>query len=149
VDFYWIPQQTIIDEGLPASLVGQNSIDAFHPSHVSMNLTHLVQVDTVPLLPIDIFLELYHIRRVQLLKIDTEGHDVVILRGLYEYLRERGEVLRPEVIIFESNALTAPEDVASVLQLFVEELDYVVRYRGLDTVLARDSGSVHRATSPS
>ena len=140
VDFYWIPYQTIIDEQLPPNIAGLNSINNYHVAHINRNLTHLVQIESVPLLPIDKFLMEQHIRRIKLLKIDTEGHDAIILRGLYEYIKDTGSniLYMPTVIMFENNGLSDGGDVSEVLDLFVGEFNYTLKFSGMDVLISRE-----------
>ena len=62
------------------------------------------------------------------MKIDTEGHDCVILQGFYEC------GVRPDDIHFESNELTPHETVTDTIKLF-ETLGYRTVERGYNTHL--------------
>ena len=68
------------------------------------------------------------------MKVDTEGHDVVILNGLYEYLTKKDKEYYPEQIQFESNEHTSFQKVTEIINLFIE-LGYKLVSRGYDTVL--------------
>jgi hypothetical protein len=63
------------------------------------------------------------------LKIDTEGHDCVILQGLYEYNR-----IFPDDIIFETNELTPYDEVTRVINL-LKTIGYEIVTRDYNTHL--------------
>ena len=65
--------------------------------------------DTVKVVRIKSIIDKYNITALDLLKIDTEGHDCTILN---DYLNTV-EIL-PKVIQFEANVLSDPKEVAKV-----------------------------------
>jgi hypothetical protein len=73
-----------------------------------------------------------HIEGVYYLKIDTEGHDTVILKKFYQEITCNKYL--PHVILFESNILTNKEDVEEIIDLFTKK-GYVLIHRGHDTIL--------------
>lgn len=134
IDIYYIPNEEILKNKLPDWFRGCNTISKYHPLHIKHNVTHLVKTDRVKLLNIDEFLQLEKVRRIKFLKIDTEGHDVVILKGLYEYLKTKEKIYFPLKIKFESNENTPPNDVTHIINLFIS-LGYVLVSRGYDTII--------------
>jgi hypothetical protein len=139
VDFYYIPESTIVKENLPTWLRGTNCIGHHHPTHVYFNLTRFVQIDRVPLLTIEALLTANNVRGIGLLKIDTEGQDAGILYSLYGYLKSKQGDTRyyPKKIIIESNVLSDAGNVAFVIELFCVELGYNVVFSDDDTGLER------------
>ena len=132
-EVYHVPSFMIIENQLPNWMRGCNSINAYHPQHE--NIKHLVEKQTVPLLNISEVFERQHVRKLKTLKIDTEGHDCVILRGLHEYLTTKPGAVNPDNIIFESNELTPEDEVTAVVELF-KGLGYHVIERGYNTHLS-------------
>lgn len=134
IDMYYIPKSKIVANNLQHWFKGCNTIGNYHPLHIKHNVQHLVQIDKVPLVNISEFLESENVRKIKFLKVDTEGHDVVILNGLYEYLTKKDKEYYPEQIQFESNEHTSFQKVTEIINLFIE-LGYKLVSRGYDTVL--------------
>jgi hypothetical protein len=107
-EVYYIPLEVIQEQGLPNWLRGCNSINEPHKTVVSMGLQKYVKVDKVKVERIADVLK--GIKKIDVLKIDTEGHDTVILN---DYL-DTVDVM-PKNIIFESNELSSKEDVMKVV----------------------------------
>ena len=137
IDIYYIPKQVIDENKLPNWFKGCNTIGNYHPLHIQHNVTHLVKVDKVPIVNIDELLKSNNIRNIGFLKIDTEGHDCVILQGLFDYLKHKTIEYFPRRILFESNentpTLTVDETIETALKL-----GYKVASRGYDTELFYD-----------
>lgn len=68
------------------------------------------------------------------LQIDTEGHDVVILDGLFNYLKSKESIYYPKKIKFESNEHSDQNKVTEIIFKSVG-LGYRLLERGYDTVL--------------
>jgi glycosyltransferase involved in cell wall biosynthesis len=134
-DVYYIPSDVISDKGLPNWMRGCNSINTYHKQHEQYK--DLVKIDSVPLLDVAEFYEKYKIKKVKYLKLDTEGHDTVILGGLCDYLKTKTTDFYPSKIRFESNELTSEDDVDDIIGKFVT-IGYHVVSRGYDTVLEFD-----------
>jgi len=88
----------------------------------------------VPLWTIQEFLINYSIYKIRYLQLDTEGHDCVILHGLFDYLDDKPKDYFPEKIQFESNAHTPANDVDKLIQR-ATQVGYIVVSRGHDTIL--------------
>ena len=68
------------------TLKGCNSVNDYHIGHI--NHKHLVTIEKVRVLSLEKFIYQNKIRNIKLLKIDTEGHDVIILQALLLYLEK-------------------------------------------------------------
>ena len=132
-EIYYIPSTVIRTNNLPPWLRGCNSIDNYHAQHHG-NLRNLVKKDVVPLLNFNELLEKYNIKKFKKLKIVTEGHDCVILKGLYEYLKTKDISEFPQDVHFQSNSLTPPETVSQTIKMFLQ-LGYRVMSRNENTHL--------------
>lgn len=126
-DMYYVPSFAIVENRLPDWMRGCNSMDKPHVQHQDPAVKHLVEKQTVPLLNISELLDRYNVRKVKTLKLDTEGHDCVILKGLHEYLNTKEGARPPDNIIFETNELTPHSEVESVIHLFSDRYDVVER----------------------
>lgn len=100
---YYIPFDTIIREKLPLFFRGCNKIGEYHPLHIEFNIQHLVKIEDVDIINIGYFLNKNKIRKIKRLKIDTEGYELNILDGLYEYISNLSDEYHPNEILFESN----------------------------------------------
>jgi hypothetical protein len=89
LSLYYIPLEVIEELHFPAWLRGCNSIGGYHHQHLALNITEFVSVVPIPVVPISEFLQQRGIRGVRLLKIDTEGFDILILDEYIEYLTLR------------------------------------------------------------
>jgi FkbM family methyltransferase len=134
VDIYYIPEDVINERGFYDWFKGCNSINTYHPLHVSYGLTDYVKIDTIPLLTMEDVYDKFNIQTIKHLKIDTEGHDCNILQGLFQYLKAKCVSYYPQVIHFESNEWTPVEVVDQTIAI-AESIGYEVVKRGYDTTL--------------
>lgn len=111
VDVYYVDSNKIMYYNYPNWLRGCNSINNPHPTVTKFcldnNVKDLViveQVETITLF--DLFAE-HNVTEIDFLKIDTEGHDVVIMN----YLLDMENQPTINKIQFESNVLTNPNDL--------------------------------------
>jgi FkbM family methyltransferase len=135
IKIYYIPENVIIENKIPLHYKGCNKIGNFHPLHIKNNLIRFVETCDVELIYIGDFLNEYNVEKVDLLKIDTEGHDVNILNGLYNYLLEKdSDIYFPLKINFESNSNSNQKDVDDILNKFYS-IGYELINRGYDTTI--------------
>lgn len=134
MNIFYIPADVIDRENLPQWFKGCNKIGNYHPLHIKHNVKDFVNVLEVPLLNVDEFMTQYNIKKIKFLKIDTEGHDIVILQGFYEFLVKKGVDYYPSKIQFETNEHAPVEAVDRIVNLF-SSLGYKVIIRGYDTLL--------------
>jgi FkbM family methyltransferase len=134
INIFYIPPDVVDNQKLPKWFKGCNKIGNYHPLHIEHKVEQYVKIDNVPLVNISDFLEQKNIRTIQFLKIDTEGHDVIIMKGLYDYLKDKEDIYYPRKIQFESNEHTSIEKVNSITKLFLS-LGYTLLSSGYDTLL--------------
>lgn len=134
IKIYYIPEDDIVKNNLYSWFKGCNKIGEYHPLHIQHNLTHLVKIEDVPLINIDEFLIQHNIRKIKYLKIDTEGHDYVILNGLFKYLETKTKDYYPQRIQFESNEHISEIDLMNIIYYGIH-IGYTLVSRGLDTIL--------------
>ena len=133
-DVYFIPREKIIEYNLHDWFAGCNTIGNYHPMHIQHNVTEHVSKLTVPMMSLGSFYDLHQIQGCKFLKIDTEGHDIVILDEFANYLKEKGSSYYPKKIQFESNELTLPENVTYIINKFIQ-IGYILESSAYDTVL--------------
>jgi len=116
---YYVPEETIIKYNFPNWVRGCNSINSYHKSVynliiergliikdiiMSYNISKKTLYDTM---------NEYNINGIFYLKIDTEGHDCIILTKFLKDITDN-EML-PHKILFESNSLTDRNDVINII----------------------------------
>ena len=75
---------------------------------------------------INYILDKYNVSGIYFLKIDTEGHDIVILNSFLDNLPNKH--LLPFKILFESNILSKSEDITNIIAR-LESIGYEVKHR--------------------
>lgn len=137
MEIYYVPNDVREKYGLPNWMKGTNKVGAPHPTVMRYLKKHnlpesLMRKQTVPVLSVRKLLSDYKVGSIGLLKIDTEGHDIVILRA-YLKLAQTYPSLRAAKIIFESNALSSRAEVAEMVHE-LEILGYLIETRRQDTI---------------
>lgn len=137
----FVSREDIVKYDLPTWLAGCTRIDDIHPiiqgylNSKQLPLERL-QRERVPMTTLDRLYERFNIGSVGYLKIDTEGHDTVILDGFARDFatcaRDRSRL--PQKIFFESNSNTPTEKLEHTLTLY-QRLGYIVVESGYNTTL--------------
>jgi FkbM family methyltransferase len=113
---FYVHPDDILKYNLPNWVRGCNSIMSPHPSVIKtlqeFNLSHLYRMEEIEVINWDKLIRDYNIVSVDLLKIDTEGHDTTIINDI---LKSKTNIL-PKKIIFETNSLSSLEKVKSTIQ---------------------------------
>lgn len=134
VDAYYIPEDVIEKNNLPSWFKGCNSIYKLHPLHIKHNVQHLCCIEKIKIIPTSQLFYENKVKRVKLLKIDTEGHDCTILLNLFKYILYLPKLFYPSKIIFESNEHSNPNNVDEIIFLY-RTLGYILESKGYDTIL--------------
>jgi FkbM family methyltransferase len=125
---YYIPSEVIKTNGFPSWLRGCNSVNKPHPTVVNMGLEkHLVK-DTVKVVRIKTLLDKYNVKSIGLLKIDTEGHDCIILDDFLDTCD-----FKPGKIQFEANILSDKAQVDNSIKR-LESMGYACKKVKFDMV---------------
>jgi FkbM family methyltransferase len=150
IDIYYVTPATIETFQLPSWCRGCNSVNKPHP-HVLEQLRARVQlsgsedevdtylrtffaIDTVRVTDFDTLTREHNVRAIDYLKIDTEGHDVTIMKGVLAACLVRRELF-PRKIKFETNEHSTPAEVDAIVSAF--EAEGYTAERGYDTILRR------------
>lgn len=116
IDMFYLTDVEIQKYGLPYWARGCNSVGNMHPTIVNLfnergiSLQEIRHDKVKVVQPSEIIKE-YNITNVESLKIDTEGHDCVILNAWLD----QSSIL-PKTIVFENNVLSKQEDVKMLLE---------------------------------
>lgn len=132
---YWVDPKDIEEYGLPSYLKGCNSI--IRPHSVTerelkeKKLEFLLNEMDCEIITWDTLVDRYNIQSVNLLKIDTEGHDCVIVNNI---LNSKSGVL-PLKMWFEANELTNPKFVEKTVKR-LESVGYkIVEYNDWEVIV--------------
>jgi FkbM family methyltransferase len=128
IELYYIPSHVIGTVGLPDWLRGCNSVGKMHDTVVKSGWSSYCTSETVKVVRIKSLIDKYNITFIDLLKIDTEGHDCIILN---DYL-DTVDIL-PKVIQFENNILSNKEDVFNLVKR-LQEIGYKCEQKQFDIV---------------
>ena len=134
LDVYYIPENTIKENNLQEWFKGCNCLNNYHPLHISHNVSHLCKIDKVNVITTYELFYINKVRNVKHLKIDTEGHDTIILKSLFFYIKGLPIVFYPNKITFETNEHSVYLDVNEIIFLYCS-IGYKLKSRGYDTVL--------------
>lgn len=136
---HYLSEQTIQKYDFPFWVRGCNTINSFHKQvsdlcyYKGVNIEDITEKDEVDVLTLYTLMMKYEVVGVYFLKIDTEGHDTVILERFFEEVQDR--MYLPHVIKFESNELSTNENVYNIIHKF-QSIGYEMFDKNLtDTVL--------------
>ncbi len=139
IDVYYCTPETIRHLDLPHWVHGCNKVGSPHPTVKKLledrglsPREHIIS-ERVSVMSMRTLVQKYEVESVDYLKIDTEGHDVVILNNYIEVIRE-GLTKPARKILFESNTLANQSEVDLIIFKLIE-IGYRVQSRGHDTVM--------------
>jgi len=134
----YLSEKTIQKYNFPKWVRGCNSINSYHKTVSSLCKTKCIDIETISEKDEVDVSTLYQIMNklcidcVYFLKIDTEGHDIIILKKFYEEIQNN--MYLPHVILFESNILSSNDDVNEIINLFSKK-GYDLIENNHDTIL--------------
>jgi FkbM family methyltransferase len=118
VDVYWIDPEDIKKHNLPDWLRGCNSIINPHPTAFAelkvRGISDIYKKTTCETISWNTLIERYNVESVDHLKIDTEGHDCIILQSILK------SKVFPKTIVFENNSLTNPQVTEETLNKLID-----------------------------
>lgn len=143
----YISIEDITKYKLPNWVKGCNSVNHYHPTITKLLLDKGIQIKDiaisykVPCKTLLFLLTEYDIQGFYLLKVDTEGHDSIILEHFFK--NNKSNNLLPHKIIFESNELTKKEDTDNIIKIS-QEIGYDLISSGGDTIIKLNLNKVHK-----
>jgi FkbM family methyltransferase len=134
-DVFWVKPEDIDEYGLSVYLKGCNSIIRPHITTENelkeKKLEFLLNQTECEMITWEKLVQRYDVEIVDLLKIDTEGHDCIIINNL---LDSNINIL-PKKIWFEANELTNPKFIEKTVKR-LEEFGYkVITYSDWDIIV--------------
>jgi len=125
-NIYYVDESDIQKYNLPSWVKGCNSIDFPHRSVSELikerGLPDIISTRKIETISFQSFVKRFNIESIGLLKIDTEGHDFVILRDMIK------TNIRPKKIHFEANSLYSEEEIQSII-FELQEVGYHLTQR--------------------
>lgn len=135
---FWVKPEDIDEYELSVYLKGCNSIIRPHATTdrelKEKNLEFLLNQTECEMITWNKLIERYNVESVDLLKIDTEGHDCIIVNSI---LDSNIGVL-PKKIWFEANELTNPKFVEKTVKRLKEFGYHVLEYNNWDVIVERE-----------
>lgn len=118
---FYVPPNVVEENELHHYWRGCNKIGEYHPLQLKNNVVkENVKCETIKQITIEKLYELYNIRKVKYLKLDTEGYDCDILQYWFEFLKNKDTIYYPQKIHFESNTLTPRKYVLQTIEDYLE-----------------------------
>ena len=149
VDVYHVPDMTITAHGLPQWVRGCNSIGQYHPTVVKLLCERgipekdAIESNRVMCIKLIDLVAANGIDAYYYLKVDTEGHDTVILKHYFENILYQSQL--PHVVKFESNSLSNSDDVDEIVEI-ANTLGYDTIHQGHDTDLKLNLNKLQNKT---
>lgn len=140
IKLYSVAPDIISKYNLPHWVRGCNTVGKYHNlvldvlKQKGLNKDELYTIDDVEVIDVSTLVKRYNITGCNYLKIDTEGHDCVILNNWLDCVEKNNEHLLPNKIMFESNTLSNNDDVLKVISRF-RKFGYKIIYANYDTLL--------------
>jgi hypothetical protein len=136
IDVFYVPENEIKSRNLPNWLKGCNSVNKPHPTTMTVLKNYgcpesLIVKQSVPVVTMKSLIEKYGIEKIETLKIDTEGHDCIILNDYLDTV-----TIIPNKIIFECNSLSVKEEIDDLVKR-LESLGYRISYSHQNCIAER------------
>lgn len=118
--FFYIPKEIVAKYNMGSRMCGCNSVGEIHPRQLDraamygVDVRELVRQIDVPCMTFVQLVAERNIAILDLLKIDTEGHDCTILNNAFWTIVQ----LKTKRIVFEYNALTDKEQADDLFKRF-------------------------------
>ena len=143
-DVFYILPEDIVRYNLPDWLRGCNSILEPHPSVLKVlndaGLNSIYQQKKIDVLTWDTLIRSKNIIGVNYLKIDTEGHDSVIIKSILDSTTN----LLPKKIQFETNVLTPTDVISETINLLKDRGYFVIEQTDENTVVELSEHNINK-----
>lgn len=146
ITVYYLKSEIIKKYNLPMWTKGCNSVNGYHPTvykllfNKGISIKNVISSYRVQCITLNSLFSQYNIKGVYLLKIDTEGHDYVILDY---YFQNNNSKLLPHKIIFESNSLTNIENTKKIIDMTAKK-GYDLISSNHDTILKLNLNKINK-----
>lgn len=144
IKIYYVEQEKISSYNLPWWFIGSSSVNKIHDGILrvlgerNLDINDIVIEQAIKAKKIGNIIKEYNITSLDLLKIDTEGHDAVILNNFFDDYESSLITFLPTIIAFEHNGLY-PENDYTVIINRAKKLNYSIKEQVADTILYRET----------
>lgn len=134
IDIHYLTDEEITKYNLPQWVRGCNSVGKAHPSVSALLYERLLESekifrkDTVPVRRIKSIIDEHNVTEIDFLKIDTEGHDCIILNDFLDTVD-----IKPRKIQFEANVLSNAGEVNDLVKR-VQSMGYKTQRVNTDII---------------
>lgn len=116
IDIFYVTDEEVEKYKFPKYIRGCSSVNNYHPTAVSLCKKmgvplSVIRKDTVPVKRVKSIIDKYSITELLLLKLDTEGHDTIILNDFLDTVQ-----ILPTQIKFEYNSLSVRKDILAAME---------------------------------
>ena len=134
---YYIKPENIKKHKLPSWLRGCNSLSKPHTYH--SQYPSLVESQEIEIIDTAEMIKRFNIEGIKYLKVDTEGHDPVILLDYIKHCIDNPKLF-PEAIVFEINEHSSKQDQEKVINKFIDH-GYMCTKFQTDALLVKSTPS--------
>lgn len=144
---YYTPEHIIQKYNLPDYVRGCNSVNTHHPVLIwqchekGLNIHDVMTSYSVPTKKLSSVFRDYNIDGVYYLKVDTEGHDPIILGQFFCDIQDNSKL--PHIILFESNVLSNKSDINYIIDCATKK-GYDIVYSDINTQMRLNLHKVSR-----
>lgn len=119
ITIFYINEENIKKHSLPFWVRGCNSVNFYHPTVLNLIKSRGITLDIfskeiVQVHDIKYLFEFLNLKELEFLKIDCEGHDVVIVNNLLDYC-ENNITKLPKLLEFENNELSDKQKIQKLI----------------------------------
>lgn len=123
IKIFSLKPDIIAKNNLPYWLKGCSSVNNYHPTALTIVenaglALDVFSIDTVRVIDIETLVKENDVSGCKFLKIDTEGHDYIILNNYLDYCDNGHPELLPDKVQFECNVLTRYENTQKLITRF-------------------------------
>lgn len=139
---YYIDPDDVERYDLPWEVKGMNCIGHPHPGYDIFNIKQIkdynieIKKDTIQKITLYDLLTNKQITSIGYLKIDTEGHDCIILnKFINDVEKNKTFYMLPNCILFESNQWTDANLLRNTIERYSKY--YIIAFQGHDTIMVK------------
>jgi len=128
IEIYYLTDEDIKKYNLPHWIRGCNSINEPHPTTLKLLKKDQIRCDKVKVLKIKTILDKHNVTAIDFMKIDTEGHDCIILNNFFDEVD-----FLPKKIQLENNALSDSDAIKKIISRLAYK-GYSLEYSKTDII---------------
>ena len=139
---YYISEENIQKYNLPWWIRGCNQLFDYHTTAKNIIIERELNLDTVfdtveiPIYSISTLLDMYQVSSINYLKIDTEGHDITILKNYINKIQRNSGIIAKQ-LLFESNTLSDRLSIDNMIEQLYS-FGYRLIYSNENTLMHHD-----------